>query len=165
MFSPREQLHCGVSTDYKCQLTGDLFPHRVVLFLFLVPKYFIKLTQKLLLFNFSEGCWQWNIEQIQCIDITNNVVELMVDQIKKLSQKTQNVLKLAACIGDKFTLDVLAIVNEKSQSETANDLWEALQAGLILPLSEAYKVPLVLDLETSITWQVEPLKVGYKFVV
>jgi predicted ATPase len=101
---------------------------------------------------------------LQDIDISDNVVELMVSQIQKLSPKTQNVLKLAACIGDKFTLDVLAIVNEKSQSETAKDLWEALQTGLILPLSEAYKIPLVLDLEDSTTGQVEPLKVGYKFL-
>ena len=120
--------------------------------------------ENLLSFNFSQGCWKWDIDVLQGIDITENVVELMVSQIQKLSPKTQNVLKLAACIGDKFTLDVLAIVNQKSQSETAKDLWEALQADLILPLSEAYKTPLVLDLETSTTLQVEPLKVGYKFL-
>jgi predicted ATPase len=88
----------------------------------------------------------------------------MVSQIQKLSPKTQNVLKLAACIGDKFTLDVLAIVNEKSQSETATDLWDALQAELILPLSEAYKTPMVSDIKPSTSLQVEPLKVGYKFL-
>jgi predicted ATPase/signal transduction histidine kinase/DNA-binding NarL/FixJ family response regulator/tRNA A-37 threonylcarbamoyl transferase component Bud32 len=120
--------------------------------------------EDLLSFNFSQGCWQWDIDVLQGINITENVVELMVSQIQKLSPKTQNVLKLAACIGDKFTLDVLAIVNEKSQSETANDLWEALQADLILPLSEAYKTPMVFDIEPSTALQVEPLKVGYKFL-
>ncbi|WP_026735779.1 hybrid sensor histidine kinase/response regulator [Fischerella sp. PCC 9605] len=105
--------------------------------------------ENLLSFNFSEACWQWNIEQLKDIDITDNVVELMVNQIQKLSPKTQNVLKLAACIGDKFTLDVLSIVNQKSLSKTAADLWESLQAGLVLPLSQYYKIPLVGE------WEIE----------
>jgi len=68
--------------------------------------------ENLLSFNFSEGCWQWDIERLQWIDITDNVVELMVSQIQKLLPTTQHVLKLAACIGDKFTLGVLSIVYE-----------------------------------------------------
>ena len=100
--------------------------------------------EKLLTFDFSAGCWHWSLNQIQALGITDyNVVELIARNIQKLWEETQDVLKFAACIGDKFNLDVLAIVNEKSQSETATDLWEALQAGLVLPLSEAYKIPLV----------------------
>ncbi|MBW4540621.1 MAG: AAA family ATPase [Myxacorys chilensis ATA2-1-KO14] len=118
---------------------------------------------QLLSFNFSHRRWQWDMADLQNIDITENVVELMVGQVQKRSRTTQNILKLAACIGDHFTLDVLAIVHEKSQSETAKDLWEALQAGLILPLSEAYKIPLML--EASDTLQADlPKEVGYKFL-
>ena len=101
--------------------------------------------EQLLFFNFREGGWQWDMESLQTIDITDNVVELMVSQIQKLSPKTQNVLKLAACVGDKFTLGVLSIIQEKSLSETAADLWQSLQAGLVLPLNQSYKIPLVLD--------------------
>jgi serine/threonine protein kinase len=118
----------------------------------------------LLSFNFDRGCWQWDLDAFQDIEITENVVELMVAQIQKLSQKTQNVLKLAACIGNKFTLNILAIVTEKSQLETANELWEALQAGLILPLSEAYKIPLAIDRETAIALQTDSVKVDYQFL-
>ncbi|MBX9257357.1 AAA family ATPase [Desmonostoc muscorum CCALA 125] len=103
--------------------------------------------ENLLNFNFSEGRWQWDIEQLKDINNTDNVVELMVSQIQKLSPETINVLKIAACIGDKFTLEVLATVNQTTQSETAADLWEALQAGLILPLNNSYKMPLVFGQE------------------
>ncbi|MEG4197129.1 AAA family ATPase [Microcoleus sp. Pol12A5] len=112
---------------------------------FFLTQMFATLHQeKLLTFDFSAGCWHWSLNQIQAVGITDyNVVELIARNIQKLPEETQDVLKLAACIGDKFNLDVLAIVKEKSQSETATDLWEALQAGLVLPLSEAYKIPLV----------------------
>ncbi len=100
--------------------------------------------EKLLTFDFSVGYWQWDLEQIQAIGIADlNVVELLARNIQKLPETTQEVLKLAACIGNRFNLDVLAIVSEKSQSATAADLWEALQAGLVLPLSNAYKIPLL----------------------
>ncbi|MGB6014150.1 MAG: AAA family ATPase, partial [Nodosilinea sp.] len=96
-------------------------------------------------FDFEQGRWRWAIEVLHGIAITENVVELMVSQIQKLSHQTQQVLKLAACIGDKFSLDVLALVNQASQTETAADLWEALQAEFVVPLNQSYKIPLALD--------------------
>mgnify|MGYP001793369169 CR=1 FL=1 len=94
----------------------------------------------------SQGIWKWDIEEIQSIGITDkSVVELVANRIKKLPKSTRQVLQLAACIGDKFTLDVLSVVNENSLIDTAKKLDAALQAGLILPLSEAYKIPLVFD--------------------
>jgi serine/threonine protein kinase len=55
--------------------------------------------EKLLSFNFSSILCQWNIEKLQTINITDNVVELMVSQIQMLSVETINILKIAACIG------------------------------------------------------------------
>ncbi|GGA27903.1 hypothetical protein [Okeania sp. KiyG1] len=71
----------------------------------------------------------------------------MVGKIEKLDEKTQQVLKLAACIGNKFNLEILAIVNNKSQTVTANELQSALDEGLILPLKNNYKVPLLWNPE------------------
>jgi predicted ATPase/signal transduction histidine kinase/CheY-like chemotaxis protein len=89
------------------------------------------------------GFWQWDIKQIRAVGITDNVVELMVSKIEKLDESTQNVLKLAACVGNRFDLDVLSVVNAKSLSETAAELWSALQEGLIVPLSDDYKIPML----------------------
>ena len=100
--------------------------------------------ENLFKFEFTSGCWQWNLEEIQAIGITDkSVVELVASRIEKLPETTQQVLKLAACIGDIFNLDVLSIVREQSHAQAASALWAALQTGLVLPLSNAYKIPLV----------------------
>jgi predicted ATPase/signal transduction histidine kinase/tRNA A-37 threonylcarbamoyl transferase component Bud32 len=100
--------------------------------------------EELLTFNFSARCWQWDIQQILSKEITDySIVDLLARNIQKLPTETQAILKLAACIGNRFSLLVLAIAFNKSAAETATILWASLQAGLILPLSEAYKIALV----------------------
>ncbi|HEY9672281.1 MAG TPA: ATP-binding protein, partial [Waterburya sp.] len=85
------------------------------------------------------GYWQCDIAKVKALAISDNVVEFMATQLRKLPQKTQDVLKLAACIGYQFDLKTLSITCEKSPIETATDLWDALAEGLVLPLSEIYK--------------------------
>jgi len=87
----------------------------------------------------STGGWQCDIAQVRALVLTDDVVEFIALQLQKLPINTQNVLQLAACIGNQFDLATLAIVNEKSQAETAADLWKALQEGLVIPISEVYK--------------------------
>jgi PAS domain S-box-containing protein len=112
-------------------------------------------------FDLSSGSWQWDWEKIKRVNITDNVVDLMSKKIRDLAPQTQEILKLAACIGNKFDLDVLAVVSEKSRSATATELWEALREGLILPLSDSYKIPLVFDQDSQVGTQI---RVGYKFL-
>ncbi len=105
-------------------------------------------SEKLLTFDFNNGCWQWDIKEIQAVGITdNNVIELVVRNLQKLPSSTQQILQLAACIGNRFNLDVLTIVNNKSEQDTAAELWPALQTGLLLPQSDAYKMPLLRSRE------------------
>lgn len=60
-------------------------------------------------FNFEIGHWQCNIAQIKQLALTDDVVEFMAQQLQKLTPATQEVLKLAACIGNQFDLHTLAI--------------------------------------------------------
>ncbi|WP_341739531.1 SpoIIE family protein phosphatase [Microcoleus sp. CAWBG640] len=86
----------------------------------------------------------------------------MATQLQKLPENTQNVLKLAACIGNQFDLTTLAIVHEKSQAETAADLWRALQESLIIPITESYKF--FQDSESVEVAQGSELSVPYRFL-
>ncbi|MBE9101861.1 ATP-binding sensor histidine kinase [Vacuolonema iberomarrocanum] len=91
-------------------------------------------------FNTPLGYWECDIAQIAVLSLTDNAVTFMAQQLQKLPSDTQEILKLAACIGNQFDLATVAIVSEQSLTDTAAALWRALQEGLILPLSQSYKL-------------------------
>ncbi|HLP89552.1 MAG TPA: AAA family ATPase [Nostocaceae cyanobacterium] len=152
-------------TEQSCELAELIFNKTGGNPFFLTQLLQVLYQENLLRFNFNTTSWQWSIEEIQAIRITDkSVVELVSSRIQKLPQGTQEVLKLAACIGDRFNLEVLSIIYEKSTAITANDLYSALQAGLILPLNEAYRIPLVFNQEESVNFDFNTKLVGYKFL-
>ncbi|MFP4219680.1 MAG: AAA family ATPase [Phormidium sp.] len=104
---------------------------------------------ELLFFDGSQGRWRWDSDRLASVEICENVIDLTVRKLQTLPQETQNLLMLAACIGNRFDLNVLSVVNERSPRRTAADLWEAIAEGLIIPLNEAYKIPLTLDASTE----------------
>ena len=74
--------------------------------------------------------------------------------------ETQEVLKVASCIGDRFELSLLASVLQKSHRESAKQLQEASREGTILPLDVSYKVAETLETEMNSEIQLA----GYKFI-
>jgi PAS domain S-box-containing protein len=96
----------------------------------------------LLFFDYQQGSWQWDINTIEQRDIADNVVNLTIDNLKKLPESTQHSLRLAACVGNSFDLNTLSIIGEKSLSETFATLLPAIDRGAILPTSELAAVGL-----------------------
>ncbi|WP_437724097.1 AAA family ATPase [Sorangium sp. So ce861] len=96
-------------------------------------------------FSSETGAWTWNIADIERMDVADNVVDLMVRRIRGLRAATQRVLKLAACIGNQFDLRILALLHHKDVRATDEDLWDALDAGLVVPVDGDYKIARFLD--------------------
>ncbi|MEO1052918.1 MAG: ATP-binding sensor histidine kinase [Bacteroidota bacterium] len=104
--------------------------------------------------------WVWDINEIEKLNITDNVIELMSGKVTDLEKESQNVLKLAACIGSRFDMHALRTIYGKTTKETAQHLWSAMHEGLIQPIGEHYKV-----LENDVTEiDTDLLKIEYQFV-
>lgn len=87
----------------------------------------------------ERDCWRWDLAAIEQAAYTDNVVELLLDKIRRLPEATQGLLQLAASIGNRFDLDLLALAIERSPWLAQQALWPALDAGLVQPLDERYK--------------------------
>ncbi|MEG4216914.1 AAA family ATPase [Microcoleus sp. Pol14C6] len=118
--------------------------------------------ENLIQFNLELGCWQCDLSAINQQALTDDVVEFMALQLEKLPLVTQNILKLAACIGNQFDLATLAIVSERSEVETAANLWKTLQEGLILPIGDVYKF--YVGAESQVVTLEKSQNVTYKFL-
>ncbi len=104
-------------------------------------------VDQLLRFDSQAGAWQWDMQRIQQCCITDNVVALMTENIRRCKQETQELLELAACIGNQFDLNTLAIVCGKTPKETLATMGEAVLQGLVFPLGDAWKsIELDVDL-------------------
>ncbi|MEM6426781.1 MAG: serine/threonine-protein kinase PknK, partial [Cyanobacteria bacterium P01_D01_bin.128] len=112
-------------------------------------------------FDINAGHWECDLAQVRQLAMTDNVVEFMVRRLQKLPSAVQRVMKLAACVGNRFDLPTLALVCEGSQEKAAADLWCALQAGLIIPENETYKF---FQGHQEVSGQASNVVVEYRFL-
>jgi len=90
--------------------------------------------QKLLQFDAERGRWTWNTGKIEAAVASDNVVDLLLARLRRLSDTAREVLNLGACIGHEFDLGTLSMVTERSGSDLMSGIWEALREGLLTPL-------------------------------
>jgi predicted ATPase len=65
--------------------------------------------EELVRFDYGQGRWVWDLNSIRAKGYTDNVVDLMVGKLNRLSSKTQTTLQLLACLGNSADFDVLEL--------------------------------------------------------
>ncbi|HCY64755.1 MAG TPA: hypothetical protein DHV59_18420 [Oxalobacteraceae bacterium] len=93
---------------------------------------FIKNLHREKLLSFRGGQWHWKLAEIESLQITDNVVDLLTRELGRLPAQTRQLLQLAACIGSRFDYRMLAELAENNAEETGLLLQPALQSGLIM---------------------------------
>ncbi len=93
----------------------------------------------LLTFDQASRRWSWDLDRIRGKGYTDNVVDLMVGKLSRLSLGTQRALQQLACMGNSAELDLLVTVYRDSTQDIHSDLQEAVRTGLVLQSEHHYR--------------------------
>ncbi len=93
----------------------------------------------LLRFDRAQAGWTWDLAGVSALGVTDDVVDLMVGKITRLPPEGQQALKVAACIGPRFDLAMLASVSGRPPSAIMATLKDAVAAGLVALLGDAHR--------------------------
>jgi len=96
---------------------------------------FLRLLKEeaLVTFDFTHNHWTYHLSRIQQLAASNDVLEFVTSQLRKLPDNTQHLLQLAACIGNTFHLSTLAAVAQEPMANCVTALLLALKNSLITP--------------------------------
>jgi PAS domain S-box-containing protein len=93
----------------------------------------------LLKFDPEAGAWTWDLARIRVKGYTDNVVDLLVGKLKRLSSTTQEALQRLACLGSVVEVATLGLVFGESEEEIHTSLLEAVRAEVVFQQDSAYK--------------------------
>lgn len=95
---------------------------------------------QLLAYTYEEGLiffqqhnWKWDIEAIDALRLGEDVLEFLIKKLDRLPKATQEILKIAACIGNRFDIHVVSKVCCQTAEESVSYLMPALLERLVIP--------------------------------
>ncbi len=95
--------------------------------------------EKLVTFDQASGYWTWDLAGIRSKNFADNVVDLMVEKLRRLPAVTQEAIKQMACLGNVSDVDTLATVYGGTEEEIRTALWQAVLAGLLYQQDKTFK--------------------------
>eukprot|EP00741_Cyanophora_paradoxa_P000263 tig00000402_g255.t1 len=72
-------------------------------------------SQEKIKIDYQTGAWHWNVSDIEQMNYTDNVVDMLVSYISQLSPAAQEILKLASMFGNAFEVPLLAVTAARPQ--------------------------------------------------
>jgi PAS domain S-box-containing protein len=125
-----DALHCDSDSAYPLAL---LLHEKTGGNPFFAIQFFTALDEQgLVAFDREAAAWIWDLARIRAKGYTDNVVDLIVGKLTRLSGATQTALQQLACLGSVVEIATLALVYGQSEEEIHRLLLEAARSGLIL---------------------------------
>ncbi|GAA5916163.1 hypothetical protein JCM8208_002128 [Rhodotorula glutinis] len=94
-------------------------------------------AEGLFTFDFARGRWDYDLDLISSKTVSTNIVELLLAQMRKYGPRTQNALKVAACLGnEELEAHTLAKAAGRTLAQLSRDVQDAVQEGLLVPFGQ-----------------------------
>lgn len=93
-------------------------------------------AQSLLVHDALRGKWDWDLGRVAALPLPARAVDVLVGAIERLPPTTRDALAVAASVGRSFELGVVAAIEGEPVDESARRLWDAVCAGVLLPLTD-----------------------------
>src|SRR5882757_9870678 len=93
----------------------------------------------MLTFDHDAARWSWDFDRIHARGYTDNVVDLMVGKLTRLSAGTQNALQQLACAGNVADTRTLSLVLGTSEEQVHTALWPAVRQEFVERLAGSYR--------------------------
>ncbi len=108
------------------------------------PFFLLQLLQTLhqdgLLVRTPEGGWRWDEAGVKAKGYSDNVVDFMAGRLRQLPEPTQQLLRLAACVGNAFSVPTLALLGDLEPVELERRLEPVLREDLVVQIgAEQYR--------------------------
>lgn len=96
------------------------------------------LYKKELILPRPDGGWQWDLFQIEQMEIADDIVSFLVGKITVLPDESERLLRFAACIGTTFDVSLLAEVSGQPDAIVEERLRDCVKEGLIHETDERH---------------------------
>jgi predicted ATPase len=94
--------------------------------------------ESLILYTPEIAAWSWDLERVRAKSLTDNVIDLMISKLNRLSVTTREVLKKLACLGSSAETRTLGMVHQVTVEEIHSAFREAVNIGLVSRRDNAY---------------------------
>ena len=91
------------------------------------------------LIRWTDGHWQYTEPSASALTYPDDIMALLREKLDALPEQARDLLRIAACLGNRFLSRDLAAIAEIGEAELATALEPAIHAGLVMPLERRYQ--------------------------
>lgn len=117
-------------------------------------------------YDFESKSWEWELDKLQKLELSENVIDLMLSKIKQFPLDSQSILSFASIIGQKFSINLLVKASKLSYRDVLTRLLPAIKSEMIISEQQSKNqlINLLNNEDPHIDQDMERMNLTFQFV-